>query len=164
MGFKLLKIKSTDSSYIDGILTDFHHLGYFARKSAAKKAVKVRKLCSFLEKDFSYSCTFIDIPDFNDIVFLIYEKENCPSIHVTLNRGAVDITMKIAEDSTSVPLIYYAYNHSENIKYPENYTSDYKEDYKKYIKYLLEIKDKLDKNEIDDFYKANPVSGIECVY
>ena len=146
---------------VDGISINFHKLGYFSRKSALKKAMNLKQKFDFLISVIGYHCYSIDIPGIFDITILSYKKEKCPEIQVTLERRYIELTMEIENDKISIPLIYYVYNHNQSIRCTINNNSHYVEDYTKYILFLLENKDKLNKQEINEFYKNNPAYKIQ---
>ncbi len=147
--------------YVDGIYINFHKLGYFSRKSALKKAMVLKHKFDFLTSILGYHCYSIDIPGIFDITIISYKKDECPEIQVTLERKNVELTMVIENEKISIPLIYYVYNHNQSIRCSVNDNCHYIEDYTKYIFFLLENKEKLNKREIDEFYKKNPAYKIQ---
>ena len=86
---------SAKNEFVDGVLTDFHNLGYFGKKSAIKRIKSLQEKFSFLIRIFEYNYSFIDVPGFNGIVVICYEKNNSPDISVCLEQGYCELLINI---------------------------------------------------------------------
>lgn len=152
---------STKSEFIDGVLTDFHDLGYFGKKSAIKRIKSLQEKFSFLIQTFEYNYSFIDVPGFNGIVVICYEKNNSPDISVCLERGCCELLINIDGENISVPLLYYVYNHEKPIRVQIDGNDLYIDDYTRYLSFLLKNIHSLSISEYRNFYKKNPAFEIK---
>lgn len=136
--------------YIDGTPTNIEKIGCFSRKAAIKNATNLMNKVSFLSTTFGYKCTFADVPGFNDVVCLKYEKDGNPKITVCQDRGFIEISIQIGDAEYGVPNVYHAYNHEKPIRAGIVNNEHYVEDFTCYIKFILDNINAIDKNVIEE--------------